>query len=193
MKYSAILALASIAVVAAQSEGADEGRLYYSEPITSTVWTAGKNHTVSWTNVCKSENTGDLNIVLYKGTGGINDTEQVRVPGISAIGKLNCLKSKSATVTLPANLTTSNVYAIHVDTEPLQSYSSHFTIQGIDPVTTAPVTAPATASSAAATSGGASATTSGSSNPTDKPNGAGSLKVVGSSAMVVLAAIAMMF
>ncbi|KAG0042507.1 hypothetical protein BGZ89_006873, partial [Linnemannia elongata] len=105
---------ASASVVLAQSPGADEGRLYYTEPTSVTTWTAGAN-------VCKPENTGDLDIVLYIGTGGANGTDQIRVPGIEAIGKLNCLKSKSATVFLPANLTTSNKYAIHVDTEPLQS------------------------------------------------------------------------
>lgn len=198
MKFSAILALASIAaVVSAQSPGADEGRLYYTEPTTATVWTAGQNHTVAWSNVCKSENTGDLDIVLYRGTGNLNGTEQVRVPGITAIGKLNCLKNKSATVFLPANLTTSDKYALHVDTEPLQSYSSPFTIKGVDPVvttTTGTVPPPSTSSAAVGGSSTGSVTTgSPSAPPSGKPtNGAGSLKAVGSSAVVVLAAIAMM-
>ncbi|KAG0282278.1 hypothetical protein BGZ97_009057, partial [Linnemannia gamsii] len=112
---------ASASVVLAQSPGADEGRLYYTEPTSVTTWTAGTNATVSWSNVCNAQNTGNLNIVLYIGTGGINGTEQVRVPNMGPIGTLNCLKSKTATVFLPANLTTSKTYAIHVDTEPLQS------------------------------------------------------------------------
>ncbi|KAF9373776.1 hypothetical protein CPC16_001661, partial [Podila verticillata] len=76
-------------------------------------------------------NTGPLNIVLYRGTGGKNNTEQVIVPNLLPIGTLNCLTSKSATVFLPANLTTSDKYAIHVDTDPLQSYSAPFTINGV--------------------------------------------------------------
>ncbi|KAG0086628.1 hypothetical protein BGZ92_008007, partial [Podila epicladia] len=71
-----IAAAAAVATVSAQSAGADEGRLFYSAPIGSTVWTAGKNETVSWTNVCKAQNTGPLDIVLYLGTGAKNGTEQ---------------------------------------------------------------------------------------------------------------------
>ncbi|KAG0052900.1 hypothetical protein BGZ83_001985 [Gryganskiella cystojenkinii] len=197
MKSSAILALAaSVAVVAAQSPGADEGRLYYTEPTGATVWTAGKTQTVSWSNVCKSENKGDLDIVLYKGTGNNNGTEQVRVPGIPPIGKLNCLTSKSATVTLPANLTTSDKYALHVETEPLQSYSSPFTIKGIDPPVTSTVapTVATTSAGAATTSGDATKPTPSGPSTTDKPaSGAGSLKTVGTSAVVVLAAVCAMF
>jgi hypothetical protein len=199
MKFSAILALASIAaVVSAQSPGADEGRLYYTEPTTATVWTAGQNHTVAWSNVCKSENTGDLDIVLYRGTGNLNGTEQVRVTGIPPLGKLNCLKNKSATVFIPANLTTSDKYALHVNTEPRQSYSSPFTIKGVDPVvpptTTAVVPPPSTSSAAVGgSSTGPAATGSTSAPAAGKPtNGAGSLKAAGSSAVVVLAALALM-
>ncbi|KAG0016092.1 hypothetical protein BGZ80_009431 [Entomortierella chlamydospora] len=198
MKSIILLAAVAISTVAAQ---ADEGRLYYTEPVSATVWVAGKTQTVSWSNVCKSENTGDLDITLYLGTGGKNGTEQVRVPNIPAIGKLNCLKSKTATVVLPANLTTSDKYAIHVNTEPLQSYSSPFTIKGIDPVTTATAaptnatTATTVATTTATPTNATTPSTSTSANPnstSDKPNAAGSHKTLGSSAVALAAAIGYM-
>ncbi|KAG0076756.1 hypothetical protein BGZ92_002264, partial [Podila epicladia] len=79
-------------------------------------------------------------------------------------------------------------YAIHVDTEPLQSYSASFTINGVAPPATG---APSTGAPAPATS------SAGSANPSQTPNvpaggktenGAGSLKVVGSTVAVVAAA-----
>ncbi|KAF9928366.1 hypothetical protein FBU30_002404 [Linnemannia zychae] len=184
--------LASASVVLAQSPGADEGRLYYTEPTSATVWTAGTNATVSWSNVCKPENTGDLDIVLYIGTGNKNGTEQVRVPNIASIGVLNCLKSKTATVFLPANLTTSDKYAIHVDTEPLQSYSSPFTIKGIDPPVTTTVATPVASPAGANPSGSASTTTAGT-NPSTSPNAAGSLKTLGASAAVLAVTVGAYF
>ncbi|KAG0200563.1 hypothetical protein BGX28_006414 [Mortierella sp. GBA30] len=199
MKSIAIFAAVAISAVAAQSAGADEGRLFYTEPITATVWTAGQSQTVAWSNVCKEQNTGDLDIVLYLGTD-TSETDQVRVPGIPAIGTLNCLKSKSAVVNIPANLTTSNKYSIHVETEPLQSYSSRFTIKGIDPVTTAPHprTTPATASATGAPTSAAGGHASGSapaqSTPSNsnKDSAAGSLKTLGSAAVVLAAAVGSM-
>ncbi|KAF9125560.1 hypothetical protein BG015_004870 [Linnemannia schmuckeri] len=187
---------ASASVVLAQSPGADEGRLYYTEPTSATIWTAGTNATVSWSNVCKPENTGDLEIVLYIGTGGANGTEQVRVPGIANIGVLNCLKSKSATVFLPANLTTSNKYAIHVDTEPLQSYSSPFSIKGIDPpvTTTAAPVAPTTTGAAVPPTGASTTAAGGPVATGDKSaSAAGSLKTLGASAAVLAVTIGAFF
>ncbi|KAI8596256.1 hypothetical protein EDD21DRAFT_388807 [Dissophora ornata] len=198
MKSAILLAAVAISAVAAQSTGADEGRLYYTSPVTGTTWEAGKNQTVSWSNVCKSENTGNLDIVLYLGTGNLNGTEQIRVPGILPIGTLNCLKNKSATVTLPANLTTSDKYAIHVDTEPFQSYSAPFTIKGINLVTTA---APASSSTSAASTTVATTTTAttsaaGSTTSTaadSKTNSAGSIKTFGTTAAVLAAAVGSLF
>ncbi|KAG0215548.1 hypothetical protein BGX33_001109 [Mortierella sp. NVP41] len=189
---------ASASVVLAQSPGADEGRLYYTEPTSATKWVAGTNATVSWSNVCKAVNTGDLDIVLYIGTGGNNNTEQVRVPNLSAIGTLNCLKSKSATVFLPANLTTSDKYAIHVDTEPLQSNSSPISIKGAAPVTTtAPTVAPPTGAPAATSAAGGASTVSGApttpSNGSKAGNSAGSLKTLGASAVVLAASVGAFF
>ncbi|OAQ31192.1 hypothetical protein K457DRAFT_136465 [Linnemannia elongata AG-77] len=131
---AATLAL-SAASVAAQSSSSDEGRLYYSSPITPTIWTAGKNETVSWTNACKPGNNESLSIVLYMNAGHGSNTEQVRVPGLRALGTLNCLKSKTATVFIPENVVTGSTYSIHVNTVPLQSYSAQFTINGVAPPT----------------------------------------------------------
>ncbi|KAG0279937.1 hypothetical protein BGZ95_011840 [Linnemannia exigua] len=127
------LALSAVVTVSAQSSPSDEGRLYYSSPITSTIWTAGKNETVSWTNACKPGNKESLSIVLYMNAGHGVNTEQVRVPGIRALGTLNCLKSKTASVFIPNHITTGNIYSLHVDTVPLQSYSAQFTINGVAP------------------------------------------------------------
>ncbi|KAG9072463.1 hypothetical protein KI688_000234 [Linnemannia hyalina] len=136
---AATLAL-SAASVAAQSSSSDEGRLFYSSPISPTVWTAGKNEIVSWTNACKPGNNESLSIVLYVNSGRGSDTEQVRVPGIRALGTLNCLKSKTATVFIPENIVTGTTYSIHVNTVPLQSYSAQFTINGVAPPPTTPST-----------------------------------------------------
>ncbi|KAG0317977.1 hypothetical protein BGZ99_005934 [Dissophora globulifera] len=195
MKSAIIFAIVAISAIAAQSGGSksDDGRLFYSEPIRATIWEAGKTQTVSWTNVCKPENKGDLDIVLYLGSGNLNGTEQIRVPNLSPIGILNCLKSKSATVTLPANLTTSDMYAIHVDTEPLQSYSSPFTIKGISPpVTSAVPTSSATVpvASPSAPAPGTSSATGSKPSPESKTNDvAGSLKTLGATGAVLAAAI----
>ncbi|KAF9137054.1 hypothetical protein BGX30_010598 [Mortierella sp. GBA39] len=138
MKSTALIAATlalSAASVAAQSSSSDEGRLFYSSPISPTVWTAGKNETISWTNACKSGNNESLSIVLYMNSGRGSDTEQVRVPGIRALGTLNCLKSKTATVFIPENIVTGTTYSIHVNTVPLQSYSAQFTINGVAPPT----------------------------------------------------------
>ncbi|KAF9128843.1 hypothetical protein BGW39_004694 [Mortierella sp. 14UC] len=112
---AATVALSAIAV----SAQTDEGHLYYSSPVSSTVWTTGKNETIFWTNACKPGNNDDLSIV--------------RVPGVRSLETLNCLMSKSATVVIPNHVTTGNTYSLHIDTVPLQSYSAQFTINGVTP------------------------------------------------------------
>ncbi|KAG0331140.1 hypothetical protein BG004_001803 [Podila humilis] len=203
MKSTLLLATA-IAAVAAQSQGTvDEGRLFYTEPTSATVWTAGQNHTVAWNNLCKPENTGDLNIVLYRSTGGNGGTEQVRVPGISAIGKLNCREQKEAMVFIPASIMSGTQYSIHVDTVPLQSYSAQFTIKGTEPEIPASTTAPtntvmptgpsSTATSTTTTGVAPTATTDPEAAGKDN-NGAGALKSLGSSAVLIaMGAAAYMF
>ncbi|KAF9154972.1 hypothetical protein BG015_011468 [Linnemannia schmuckeri] len=141
MKSTAFIAATlALSAVAVSAQSSDEGRLYYSSPITATVWTAGKNETVSWTNACKPGNKDSLDIVLYMNAGHGSDTEQVRVPGLRSLGTLNCLKSKTATVFIPKHVVTGNTYSIHVDTVPLQSYSAQFTINGVNSPTPPPST-----------------------------------------------------
>ncbi|KAG0372579.1 hypothetical protein BGX24_000074 [Mortierella sp. AD032] len=181
---------ASASVVLAQAPVVYDHRPSSTETTKATVWTAGKNATI--------ENKGDIDISLYIGTGtpGPNDKTVV----IDSIGTLNCLKSKTATVFLPANLTTSARYALHVETKPYQSYSADFTIKGIDPpvtATSAPATvAPptATGSAGAGAGAGASTTTGGSTGtPTPNTSAAGSLKTLGASAAVLAATIGAFF
>ncbi|KAG0316974.1 hypothetical protein BGZ97_006103 [Linnemannia gamsii] len=154
MKSAAFVAVTLALSAVAVNAQSDEGRLFYSSPITATVWTAGKNETIAWTNTCKPGNKESLNIVLYMNAGNGSNTEQVRVPGLPALGTLNCLKSKSATVFVPENIVTGNTYSLHVDTVPLQSYSAQFTINGVAPPTT-----PSATGTAGEGQGTASATT----------------------------------
>lgn len=205
MKSFTLLLATVVAAVAAQSQSADEGRLYYTSPTSGTVWTAGKNNTVAWSNVCKSENTQDLDIVLYMSTGANGGTEQVRVPGLRSLGTLNCLKQKEVQVFIPETVKTGSQYSIHVDTKPLQSYSAQFTIQGTEPeIPVVPTTAPTSASSVPIiTPTGIDATSPGAVSPTpsgpvtseeDAANAAGALKTLGSTAAVIaMAAAAYMF
>lgn len=197
MKSNLIAAAASMAVatVAAQTTAPDEGRLFYSEPISATVWTAGENQTVSWTNYCKPGNRDSLDIVLYMSKDHLpGSTDQIRVPGLRSLGSLNCLKNKSAKATLPKDLTTGSTYSLHVNTKPLQSYSAQFTIKGQDPVVVEPVATtsvvdPATATT---TTDAPTATTSGPTEVKDKSTSAasGSVKaaITSTVALVVMAA-----
>ncbi|KAG0080302.1 hypothetical protein BGZ93_006166 [Podila epicladia] len=205
MKSFALLLTTAAAAVVAQSQGADEGRLYYTSPTSGTIWTAGKNNTVAWSNVCKPENTEDLNIVLYMSTGANGGTEQVRVPGLPSLGKLNCLKQKEVQVYIPETVKTGSQYSIHVDTKPLQSYSAQFNINGAEPE--APVVptsgVPSSTISDHVMPTGIDATTPGTVSPTpsdpatgekDAANAAGALKTLGSTAAAIaVAAAAYMF
>ncbi|KAI9238385.1 MAG: hypothetical protein BYD32DRAFT_413800 [Podila humilis] len=203
MKSFTLLLATVVAAVAAQSQVDDEGRLYYTSPTSGTVWTAGKNNTVAWSNVCKSENTQDLNIVLYVSTGANNGTEQVRVPDIRALGTLNCLKQKEVQVFIPETVKTGSQYSIHVDTKPLQSYSAQFTIQGTEPEVSVVPTPTGTSSVHIIMPTGIDATTPSAVSPTpsspatsekDTANAAGALKTLGSTAAVIgMAAAAYMF
>ncbi|KAF9582868.1 hypothetical protein BGW38_010640 [Lunasporangiospora selenospora] len=197
MKSSILLsAAATLAVVAAQSKGADEGGLFYSEPITDTVWQAGKNHTISWTNNCGESNGQKLDVVLYRATGD-NSTTMVRVPGIDALGSVNCVKENKAIVFLPASVAPGPWYAIHVLTKPNQSYSAQFSVSAADPtITTITTTAAPSSTTQATTSATVSANTTttatdASRTPTPSTgNAAGSLKALGAATMAIAAGAA---
>ncbi|KAG0031737.1 hypothetical protein BGZ81_000678 [Podila clonocystis] len=202
MKYFALLLATVVATVAAQSQGADEGRLYYTSPTSGTVWTAGKNNTVAWSNICKPENTEDLNIVLYMSTGANGGTEQVRVPGLRSLGKLNCLKQKEVQVFIPETVKTGSHYSIHVDTKPLQSYSAQFTINGAEsevPVTPTSGVPTSTSSVNVTIPTGIESITPGTVSPSpsghataekDAANTAGALKTFGTTAAAIAIAVA---
>lgn len=181
MKSSILIAAAAsmtVASVAAQTTTPDEGRLYYSEPVSATVWTAGETQTISWTNYCKSGNKENLDIVLYMAKDHLpGSTDQIRVPGIRALGSLNCLKNKSANVTLPKGLTTGSTYSLHVATKPLQSYSAQFTIKGEDPVEPVATTAVIDLATATTATVVPTATTTGAVEVKDKNTSAASVSV----------------
>ncbi|KAF9975615.1 hypothetical protein BGZ73_000681 [Actinomortierella ambigua] len=176
MKSLTLVAAVAVlaASVSAQAVDDGKGRIYYTEPIGSTVWTAGSVQKVTWdkTKPCDSQNAGKkLNIALYRNVAG---KEQELVPGIGAIGTLDCVNEESTQVNIPANLTT-GLYSIHVSTQPLQSYSASFTIKGIDPpvTSTAAPTTPATSAPAPVTTASAAPQTT----ETKTPSGASSLQI----------------
>ncbi|KAK3828383.1 MAG: hypothetical protein J3Q66DRAFT_322523 [Benniella sp.] len=129
----ATLAIAAAVTLASAVAAQDEGRLWYTEPVGTTVWTAGSEQTVSWQKHCSSSNSDSLRVALYH--GGAAENVQVLVPGIGDIGTINCKTSLSGKVKLPENLETGKTYSIHISTEPLQSYSARFTINGKAPGT----------------------------------------------------------
>ncbi|KAF9168410.1 hypothetical protein DFQ26_008360 [Actinomortierella ambigua] len=178
-------AAATIAVLATSASAAIEdldptvrdnvlkGRIAFELPGSATVWDAGKTHTATWTYGCMNPNdTGkEFPIALYHGLGG---TDQKLVPNITNVGMLTCVKENGkAAVTLPANLVTSDKYAIWVGTTP-QSFSVPFTIKGIDPPkTSTPVSQPSVAPSPSASDATAAPQTT-----TEKPpSAAGSLQI----------------
>ncbi|GJJ68728.1 hypothetical protein EMPS_01074 [Entomortierella parvispora] len=179
MKFCILIAaVASMAIASVTAHFTpDEGRLFYSEPVSASVWTAGETQTVSWSNYCKPGNKEALDIVLYMSKDHIpGSTDQMRVPGIRSLGTLNCLENKSAKITLPKGLTTGSTYSLHVNTVPLQSYSAQFTIKGEDPVVVAPVTTTAAVdpATATATTTAPAETTTGTAGKEDKSTSTGS-------------------
>ncbi|KAG0309921.1 hypothetical protein BGZ98_000009 [Dissophora globulifera] len=103
MKFIFFIAqlILSATVIQAASTGSPVGRLFFTQPLRGTVWTAGHNQTIKWTNVCKPGNPSNLEIILYMRP---NDTIQVPVPGIGSLGELNCSRPGHVTVLLPASI-----------------------------------------------------------------------------------------
>ncbi|KAF9948931.1 hypothetical protein BGZ72_009183 [Mortierella alpina] len=183
MKFAAI-ALSTIALASQASAVI----LSYSQPISATQWTAGEEATVAWTNRC-SDITGNTTFPITLNEE-IN-TYQVEVPGVGPIGYLDCKRSGSTKVKIPATLPQGNKYSILVVNGGNQSYSALFTILSTVPgkTTTAASTAlpPATTAAASATSSVASAVTSTPAPSPTRTNDAGALKA---GSMAVLAAAA---
>ncbi|KAF8945113.1 hypothetical protein BGZ46_006106 [Entomortierella lignicola] len=201
MKSTAILALAALASVATAD------LISYSEPVAATTWdlSTGNAFTVSWTGGCDSNDTKTYDITLNVQTNGL----QVPV-GIPAIGQLDCAEqSGSTSVTVPSTVASGNLYSVLVNNNVL-SYSALFTI--VNPAvpasnsTTATVTGTAVASTTAAATTVASSSTAVANSTTlatvtattatAKPtatNAAGALKVGSTAALVIAAAVGLMF
>ncbi|KAF9925089.1 hypothetical protein FBU30_005082 [Linnemannia zychae] len=185
MKSTTLLAIAaSVASVAIADP------LKYGAPIASTVWTAGGDGTISWTNNCSDLTNTTFPIILQTQRA---DGVQTPVPGVASLGNLNCASAGSMTVKVPS-VPTGNLYSILVQwpvnaTASELSYSALFTINGSASTTATPsATASATASvSGTPTSKTTAATTA---SPSTKPNGAGALKAGSAAALAVAGAVA---
>ncbi|KAF9938302.1 hypothetical protein BGZ75_003172 [Mortierella antarctica] len=147
MKFAAI-ALSTIALASQASAVI----IAYSQPISATQWTAGQEATVAWTNKC-SDITGNTTFPITLNEE-IN-TYQVEVPGVGPIGYLDCKRSGSTKVKIPATLPQGNKYSILVVNGGNQSYSALFTI-----LSTVPGPTPSAVSSALPTASTAAATAS---------------------------------
>ncbi|KAF9563420.1 hypothetical protein EC968_004852 [Mortierella alpina] len=147
MKFAAI-ALSTIALASQASAVI----ISYSQPISATQWTAGQEATVSWTNRC-SDITGNTTFPITLNEE-IN-TYQVEVPNVGPIGYLDCKRSGSTKVKIPASIPQGNKYSILVVNGGNQSYSALFTI-----LSTVPGKTPTPVSSALPTSTSAAVTAS---------------------------------
>ncbi|KAF9200616.1 hypothetical protein BGZ49_009145 [Haplosporangium sp. Z 27] len=211
MKSFTAIAIATLAL----ASHASAQLLFFSQPIAVTVWTAGGQGTVSWTNTC-SGNSTTYPITLNYQVGQY----QVQVPNTTTIGTVDCSKPGSTSVTVPLVPQGSNYSILVVNGDNL-SYSAQFTIDSSIPgSTTSPVTSTATSpvtstatspvastitvpvttttlatTTAASTTAVSSVTISSSttstatSTPTNKSN-AGKLSTGSTAALVIVAAVA---
>lgn len=131
--------------------------LKYGTPLASTIWTAGEDATISWTNDCSDLATTTLPVVLQiQRADGI----QMPVPGVAPLGQLNCRSAGSLTIKVPSAILSGRLYSILVSNGQAQSYSALFTIN--NPGT------PGTSSTT--TTSGTSTTTINTSSSTPEPN-----------------------
>ena len=154
---------------------------------------AGQEATVAWTNKC-NDITGNTTFPITLNEE-IN-TYQVEVAGVGPIGYLDCKRSGSTKVKIPATLPQGSKYSILVVNGGNQSYSALFTILSTvpGPTTTAASSALPSASTAAATvssSVPSAAATTVAPTPT-KTSDAGALKAGSYAALAVVAAIGAM-
>ncbi|KAF9537313.1 hypothetical protein EC957_008488 [Mortierella hygrophila] len=195
MKTSAILAIAASTVATVASAEL----LKYGAPISSTVWTAGSDATISWTNDCADQATTTFPVMLQTQRA---DGVQIPVAGLASLGDLDCAKAGSLTVQVPATVPSGKLYSILV-TNGNQSYSALFTIQNAaipDPSANVTTTASGVPTSTAlptgtsTVNGTASATkpsvTAPTTSTTTTPNNAGALKTGSVAALAVAAAVA---
>ncbi|KAF9086625.1 hypothetical protein BGX27_003148 [Mortierella sp. AM989] len=167
--------------------------LSYSEPISSSLWTAGNNATVSWTNACTDAKGNTTYPITLNHQVGMY---QVQVPNTGVIGTLDCSEPGSTTVAVPM-VPQGSTYSILVTNSGNQSYSALFTINSSIPGsnTTTPATTISATTTASATTTTARSTvslpptTTGGAKPTDQ-NHAGALKAGSTAALVIVAAVA---
>ncbi|KAK3827135.1 MAG: hypothetical protein JOS17DRAFT_749005 [Linnemannia elongata] len=198
MKSTAILAIAASTVATVASAEL----LKYGAPIATTIWTAGQDGTISWTNDCSTLTTTSFPVMLQIQRA---DGVQIPVAGLASLGNLDCAKPGSLTVKVPTTVASGKLYSILVANAPDQSYSALFTIQNDaipDPsanVTTTASGAPTATTSVlptASVNGTASATTkptvtvTTTPTPSTKPNNAGALKTGSAVALAVAGAVA---
>ncbi|KAG9063337.1 hypothetical protein KI688_004219 [Linnemannia hyalina] len=196
MKTTAILAIAASTVATVASAEL----LKYGAPISSTVWTAGSDATISWTNTCADQTTTTFPVMLQTQRA---DGVQIPVAGLASLGDLDCAKAGSLSVKVPTTVPSGKLYSILV-TNGNQSYSALFTIENAaipDPsanVTTTTAsgvpTSTALPTGTSTVNGTASATkpsvTAPTTSTTTKPNNAGALKTGSVAALAVAAAVA---
>ncbi|KAF9279244.1 hypothetical protein BGZ68_008050 [Mortierella alpina] len=187
MKFAAI-ALSTIALASQASAVV----LSYSQPIAATQWTAGQEATVSWMNKC-NDITGNTTFPITLNEE-IN-TYQVEVPGVGPIGYLDCKRSGSTKVKIPATLPQGNKYSILVVNGGNQSYSALFTILSTVPgPTPSPVSSalPSASTAAASASSVPSAATSTAAPTPSRTSDASALKAGSYAVLAMVAAIGAM-
>ncbi|KAG0250527.1 hypothetical protein BGZ95_007172, partial [Linnemannia exigua] len=108
MKSTAILAIAASAVLSVASA---QELLSFGAPIGSTVWTAGQDATISWSNSCD-----DLTATSFPVTLQIQRPDKVQDPvaGLAPLGTIDCAKPGSITIKVPTTVATGSNYSILV-------------------------------------------------------------------------------
>ncbi|KAF9416103.1 hypothetical protein BGZ76_004709 [Entomortierella beljakovae] len=176
----------------------------FSQPISSTVWTAGETGTVSWSNACAdpASKNNTYPITLNYQVGQF----QVQVPNTGHIGFVDCTKAGTTSVKVPL-VPQGSTYSILVVNGAVQSYSAQFTINSSIPGnTTTGTTATATTTTAMTTTTAVTTSTTGTTSPslttvtsapttsvTGQPtnsNNAGALKAGSTAALFIVAAVA---
>ncbi|KAK5797234.1 hypothetical protein F5H01DRAFT_358911 [Linnemannia elongata] len=142
--------------------------LKYGAPIATTIWKAGEDATISWTNTCAGLATTTFPVILLTQRA---DGVQVPVSGLASLGELNCRSAGSLTIKVPSVIPSGTLYSILVSNVPDLSYSALFTINnpgtpGTSSITTTSGTFTATATS----TNGTSTTTIKTSSSTPEPN-----------------------
>ncbi|KAF9904633.1 hypothetical protein EC991_002507 [Linnemannia zychae] len=192
MKSTTFLAIAASTVVSV----ATAELLSYGAPISTTVWTAGSDATISWSNDCSDLANTTFPVVLQIQRLN-NDKIQDPVPGLAPLGTIDCSEPNSITIKVPTTVATGSKYSVLVNRQPDPSYSALFTINnpaipavpgtGTNTTTTGPATPSGTTSTSGTASVKPSVTTPSTTTPT---NAAGAIKAGSVAALAVAGAVA---